>query len=257
MSYETLLVETRGRVGVITLNRPEALNALNAQLIDELVLATSAFDVDAGIGAIVITGSDRAFAAGADIKEMADKSYMEAYLSDFFSAADRLAAVRTPLIAAVSGYALGGGCELAMICDILIASETAKFGQPEINLGVIPALGGSQRLTRAVGKTLAMDLVLTGRTIGADEALRAGIAARVVPAAQLLDEAMSVADTIASKSLPIAMIAKEAVNQAFETTLTSGLLFERRVFYSLFATHDQKEGMSAFIEKRDPRFTND
>jgi enoyl-CoA hydratase len=244
-------------VGIITLNRPEALNALNAQLIDELVSATSAFDVDTGIGAIVITGSDRAFAAGADIKEMADKSYMEAYLGDFFAAADRLAAVRTPLIAAVSGYALGGGCELAMICDILIASETAKFGQPEINLGVIPALGGSQRLTRAVGKALAMDLVLTGRTIGADEALRAGIAARVVPAAQLLDEAMSVAETIASKSLPIAMIAKEAVNQAFEATLTSGLLFERRVFYSLFATHDQKEGMSAFIEKRDPRFTND
>ena len=256
MSYDTLLVETRGRVGLITLNRPEALNALNVQLIDELVAATAAFDVDPGIGAIVITGSERAFAAGADIKQMADKSYMDAYLGDFFSAADQLSAVRTPLIAAVSGYALGGGCELAMLCDILIASETAKFGQPEINLGVIPGLGGSQRLTRAVGKALAMDLVLTGRTIGADEALRAGIAARVVPAEHLMDEAMSAAETIASKSLPVAMLAKEAVNAAYETTLTSGLRFERRVFHSLFATNDQKEGMLAFIEKRDPDFTN-
>jgi enoyl-CoA hydratase len=256
MSYDTLLVETRGRVGLITLNRPEALNALNVQLIDELVAATAAFDVDPGIGAIVLTGSERAFAAGADIKQMADKSYMDAYLGDFFSAADQLSAVRTPLIAAVSGYALGGGCELAMLCDILIASETAKFGQPEINLGVIPGLGGSQRLTRAVGKALAMDLVLTGRTIGADEALRAGIAARVVPAAQLMDEAMSAADMIASKSLPVAMLAKEVVNAAYETTLTSGLRFERRVFHSLFATNDQKEGMLAFIEKRDPDFTN-
>jgi len=256
MSYDTLLVETRGRVGLITLNRPEALNALNVQLIDELVAATAAFDVDPGIGAIVITGSERAFAAGADIKQMADKSYMDAYLGDFFSAADQLSAVRTPLIAAVSGYALGGGCELAMLCDILIASETAKFGQPEINLGVIPGLGGSQRLTRVVGKALAMDLVLTGRTIGADEALRTGIAARVVPAAQLMDEAMSAAATIASKSLPVAMLAKEVVNAAYETTLTSGLRFERRVFHSLFATNDQKEGMLAFIEKRDPDFTN-
>ena len=256
MSYDTLLVETRGRVGLITLNRPEALNALNVQLIDELVAATAAFDVDPGIGAIVLTGSERAFAAGADIKQMADKSYMDAYLGDFFSAADQLSAVRTPLIAAVSGYALGGGCELAMLCDILIASETAKFGQPEINLGVIPGLGGSQRLTRAVGKALAMDLVLTGRTIGADEALRAGIAARVVPAEHLMDEAMSAAETIASKSLPVAMLAKEAVNAAYETTLTSGLRFERRVFHSLFATNDQKEGMLAFIEKRDPDFTN-
>ena len=257
MSYETLLVETRGRVGLITLNRPEALNALNVQLIDELVSATAAFDVDAGIGAIVITGSGRAFAAGADIKQMADQNYMDVYLADFFSAADRLTAVRTPMIAAVAGYAFGGGCELAMLCDILIAADNAKFGQPEINLGVIPGLGGTQRLTRAVGKAVAMDLVLTGRTISAQEALEFGIAARVVPAEQLMVEAMKVADTIASKSLPIAMLAKEAVNQAFETPLTSGLRFERRVFHSLFATKDQKEGMLAFVEKRDPQFTND
>ncbi|CAN5484573.1 enoyl-CoA hydratase [soil metagenome] len=257
MSYDTLMVETRGRVGLITLHRPEALNALSVQLIDELLAAASAFDIDPGIGAIILTGSERAFAAGADIKEMADKSYMGAYLGDFLSAFDRLSAVRTPLIAAVSGYALGGGCELAMLCDILIASETAKFGQPEINLGVIPGLGGSQRLTRAVGKALAMDLVLTGRTIGAEEALRAGIASRVVPSAQLMEEAMSVAETIASKSLPIAMLAKEAVNAAYETTLTSGLRFERRIFHSLFATNDQKEGMAAFVENRDPHFTND
>jgi enoyl-CoA hydratase len=256
MNYDTLLVETRGRVGLITLNRPEALNALNVQLIDELVAATAAFDVDPDIGAIVLTGSERAFAAGADIKQMADQSYMDLYLGDFFSAADRLSAVRTPMIAAVSGYALGGGCELALLCDILIASETATFGQPEINLGVIPGLGGSQRLTRAVGKALAMDLVLTGRTIGAEEALRAGIAARVVPSAQLMDEAMNAAEAIASKSLPVAMLAKEAVNAAYETTLATGLRFERRVFHSLFATNDQKEGMAAFVEKRDPHFRN-
>jgi enoyl-CoA hydratase len=256
MSYQTILVETRGRVGLITLNRPEALNALSPQLVDELVAAATAFDADRGIGAIVITGSERAFAAGADIKAMGDQGYLEMYLSDFFSAVDTLAAVRTPMIAAVSGYALGGGCELAMLCDILIASETAKFGQPEIKLGVIPALGGSQRLTRAVGKALAMDLVLTGRTIDAQEALRAGIAARVVAADALLTEALAAAETIAGMSLPVAMLAKEAVNQAYETTLTSGLRFERRIFHSLFATDDQKEGMRAFLEKRDPHFTN-
>jgi enoyl-CoA hydratase len=256
MSYQTILVETRGRVGLITLNRPEALNALSPQLVDELVAAATAFDADRGIGAIVITGSERAFAAGADIKAMGDQGYLEMYLSDFFSAVDTLAAVRTPMIAAVSGYALGGGCELAMLCDILIASETAKFGQPEIKLGVIPALGGSQRLTRAVGKALAMDLVLTGRTIDAQEALRAGIAARVVAADALLDESLAAAETIAGMSLPVAMLAKEAVNQAYETTLTSGLRFERRIFHSLFATDDQKEGMRAFLEKRDPHFTN-
>jgi enoyl-CoA hydratase len=254
--YETILIETRGRVGLITLNRPDALNALNLPLIDELVAAATAFDIDPGIGAIVITGSERAFAAGADIKQMSEQSYMDVYLADFFSAADRLAAVRTPLIAAVSGYALGGGCELAMVCDILIASDTAKFGQPEINLGVIPGIGGSQRLTRAVGKALAMDLVLTGRTIDAAEALRAGLVARVVPVEQLMTEAMSVAETIAAKSLPVAMLAKEAVNQAYETTLSSGLRFERRIFHSLFATNDQKEGMRAFIEKRGADFTN-
>lgn len=255
MSYDTILTETRGRVGLITLNRPEALNALNAQLIDELVAAATAFDLDPGIGAIVITGSERAFAAGADIKQMSDQGYMQVYLADFFSAADDLAAVRTPLIAAVAGYALGGGCELALLCDILIAADTAKFGQPEINLGVIPGLGGSQRLTRAVGKALAMDMVLTGRTIDAAEALRAGIAARVVPADQLMAEAMGVAETVAAKSRPVAMLAKEAVNQAFESTLSSGLRFERRVFHSLFATNDQKEGMRAFVEKRSPDFT--
>ena len=256
MSYATILVETRGRVGLITLNRPEALNALSPQLVDELVAAATTFDADRGIGAIVITGSERAFAAGADIKAMGDQGYLEMYLSDFFSAVDTLAAVRTPMIAAVSGYALGGGCELAMLCDILIASETAKFGQPEIKLGVIPALGGSQRLTRAVGKALAKDLVLTGRTIDAQEALRAGIAARVVPAGALLNEALAAAETVAGMSLPVAMLAKEAVNQAYETTLTSGLRFERRIFHSLFATDDQKEGMRAFLEKRDPHFTN-
>ncbi|MEO6533777.1 MAG: enoyl-CoA hydratase [Pseudolysinimonas sp.] len=256
IAYSTILVEQRGRVGLITLNRPEALNAINSQLLTELLAAATAFDADAGVGAIVITGSERAFAAGADIKEMADKGYLDMYLADVFAIGDRLTAIRTPLIAAISGYALGGGCELAMMCDILIASDTAKFGQPEIKLGVIPGIGGSQRLTRAVGKALAMDLILTGRTIDAAEALRAGLVARVVPADRLLDEAMDAAATIAGMSLPVAMLAKESVNAAFETTLSSGLRFERRIFDSLFATDDQKEGMRAFTEKRDPRFTN-
>jgi enoyl-CoA hydratase len=254
--YSTILVEQRGRVGLITLNRPEALNAINSELLGELLLAATTFDADAGVGAIVITGSERAFAAGADIKEMADKGYLDMYLADTFAASDRLSTIRTPLIAAVSGYALGGGCELAMMCDILIASDTAKFGQPEITLGVIPGIGGSQRLTRAVGKALAMDLVLTGRVIGAEEAQRAGLVARVVPADRLLDEALSAAETIASMPLPAVMLAKEAVNAAFETTLSSGLRFERRIFDSLFATDDQKEGMRAFTEKRKPDFTN-
>jgi enoyl-CoA hydratase len=254
--YATILVEQRGRVGLITLNRPEALNAINSQVLKDLLAAASAFDADLGVGAIVITGSERAFAAGADIKEMADKGYLDMYLDDVFATGDRLTGIRTPLIAAISGYALGGGCELAMMCDILIASDTAKFGQPEIKLGVIPGIGGSQRLTRAVGKALAMDLVLTGRTIDAAEALRAGLVARVVPADRLLDEAMSAAETIAGMSLPVAMLAKESVNAAFETTLSSGLRFERRIFDSLFATDDQKEGMRAFTEKRDPKFTN-
>ena len=254
--YSTILVEQRGRVGLITFNRPEALNAINSQLLRELHDAATAFDKDPGVGAIVITGSERAFAAGADIKEMADKGYLDIYSADVFAAGDRLTGIRTPLIAAVSGYALGGGCELAMICDILIASDTAKFGQPEIKLGVIPGIGGTQRLTRAVGKALAMDLILTGRTIDAAEAQRAGLVARVVPVDRLLDEALSAAETIAGMSLPIAMLAKETVNAAFETTLSSGLRFERRVFDSLFATDDQKEGMRAFIEKRDPDFGN-
>lgn len=256
-SYETILTDVRGRVGIITLNRPEALNALNATLIAELVAAASAFDADPGIGAIVITGSERSFAAGADIKQMAELSYMDAYLADLFSAVDDLSSIRTPLIAAVAGFALGGGCELAMLCDVIIAADTATFGQPEIKLGVIPGLGGSQRLIRAVGKALAMDLVLTGRTIGAAEALAAGLVARVVPADRLLDEAIGAATTIAGMSLPVAMLAKEAVNQAAETTLSSGLRFERRLFHSLFATNDQKEGMRAFVEKRDPHFTHD
>jgi enoyl-CoA hydratase len=256
ITYSTILVEQRGRVGLITLNRPEALNAINSQLLQDLLAAATAFDADPGVGAIVITGSERAFAAGADIKEMADKGYLDMYLTDVFATGDRLTSIRTPLIAAISGYALGGGCELAMMCDILIASDTAKFGQPEIKLGVIPGIGGSQRLTRAVGKALAMDLVLTGRTIDAAEALRAGLVARVVPAERLLDEAMEAAETIAGMSLPVAMLAKEAVNAAFETTLSSGLRFERRIFDSLFATDDQKEGMRAFTEKRAPRYTH-
>jgi len=256
ITYSTILVEQRGRVGLITLNRPEALNAINSQLLQDLLAAATAFDADPGVGAIVLTGSERAFAAGADIKEMADKGYLDMYLTDVFATGDRLTSIRTPLIAAISGYALGGGCELAMMCDILIASATATFGQPEIKLAVIPGIGGSQRLTRAVGKALAMDLVLTGRTIDAAEALRAGLVARVVPADRLLDEAMEAAATIAGMSLPVAMLAKEAVNAAFETTLSSGLRFERRIFGSLFATDDQKEGMRAFTEKRAPRFTN-
>ncbi|MET4704113.1 enoyl-CoA hydratase [Frigoribacterium sp. UYMn621] len=254
--YENILLERRGRVGLITLNRPEALNALNLALMNDVVAAATELDADAGIGAIVITGSARAFAAGADIKEMSTQSYMEMYLADWFSGWDRLAAVRTPLIAAVSGHALGGGCELAMMCDFIIASDTAKFGQPEIKLGVIPGIGGSQRLARAVGKAKAMELILTGRTIDANEAERAGIVARVVAADMLLDDALATATTIAGMSLPIAMLAKEAVNAAFETTLDAGIRFERRVFHSVFATDDQKEGMRAFIEKRSPHFTN-
>ena len=255
-NYQTILVDRDERVGTITLNRPKALNALNSQVMDEVTTAAEQLDSDPGIGAIVITGNEKAFAAGADIEEMSELSFGDVFGQDFFAPWAKLAAVRTPLIAAVAGYALGGGCELAMMCDILIASETAKFGQPEIKLGVIPGIGGSQRLTRAVGKALAMDLVLTGRTIDAAEALRAGLVARVVPADRLLDEAMAAAATIAGMSLPVAMLAKEAVNAAFETTLSSGLRFERRIFDSLFATDDQKEGMRAFTEKRDPDFTN-
>jgi len=254
--YENILLERRGRVGLITLNRPEALNALNLALMNDVVAAATELDADTAIGAIVLTGSARAFAAGADIKEMSTPSYMDVYLADWFSGWDRLAAVRTPLIAAVSGYALGGGCELAMMCDFIIASDTAKFGQPEITLGVIPGIGGSQRLTRAVGKAKAMELILTGRMMDAIEAERAGLVARIVPADGLFDDALATATTIAAMSLPIAMLAKEVVNAAFETTLDAGIRFERRVFHSVFATDDQKEGMRAFIEKRSPTFTN-
>ncbi|MFE3317981.1 enoyl-CoA hydratase [Nocardia sp. NPDC059195] len=254
--YETILVETKNRVGWITLNRPKALNALNTQVLDDIVDALDELGRDDEVGAVVITGSAKAFAAGADIKEMQPKSYMDMFMDDFFARWDRLAQFRKPTIAAVAGYALGGGCELAMLCDILIAADTAQFGQPEIKLGVIPGIGGSQRLTRAVGKAKAMDMVLTGRTIGAEEAERAGLVSRIVPADDLLDVAAEVAETIAAKSLPVTMIAKEAVNRSFETTLAEGIRFERRVFHSLFAIEDQTEGMSAFVDKRPPNFTH-
>lgn len=256
MNYDTILVDRADRVGTITLNRPQALNALNSQVMHELTTAAAEFDADPGIGAIIITGNAKAFAAGADIKEMANLSFAEVFATDFFAAWNKLAAVRTPTIAAVAGFALGGGCELAMMCDLLIAADTAKFGQPEIKLGVIPGMGGSQRLTRAIGKAKAMDLILTGRTIDAAEADRAGLVSRVVPADELLTEANAVAATIAGMSLPAAQLAKEAVNRAFESSLAEGLLFERRVFHSLFATDDQTEGMAAFTEKRAPNFTH-
>jgi enoyl-CoA hydratase len=252
MTYENIIVETKGRIGVIRLNRPNALNALNRALIAELTQAVDAFEADANICCLLITGSDKAFAAGADIKEMADKSFIEAYGDNFAADWDRVARTRKPVVAAVAGFALGGGCELAMQCDIVVAADTAKFGQPEIKLGVIPGIGGTQRLTRAVGKAKAMDLVLTGRMMDATEAERAGLVARVVPAANLMDEAMKVAEAIAALSLPSLMAGKEAVNTALETSLAEGVRFERRIFHSLFATEDQKEGMKAFVEKRKP-----
>ena len=251
---EHIIVDTRGKVGVIRLNRPAALNALNAALMTELSGALDGFETDPLVACIIITGSDKAFAAGADIKEMAAKSYMDAFMGNFAASWDRLAHARKPAIAAVAGFALGGGCELAMHCDMIIAADNAKFGQPEIKLGVIPGIGGTQRLTRAVGKAKAMDLCLTGRMMDATEAERSGLVARVVPLAGLMDEAMKAAETIASLSLPAVMLAKEAVNRAFETTLAEGVRFERRVFHSLFATEDQKEGMAAFVEKRPPKF---
>ena len=255
MDPQNILVKTEGAVGVVTLNRPKALNALNAELLGELVAALEGFDADPAIRAIVITGSERAFAAGADIKEMAAQSYMDMFKANVFAqASECLAAIRKPLIAAVAGYALGGGCELAMMCDFIIAANTAKFGQPEITLGVMPGMGGSQRLTRFVGKSKAMDLCLTGRTMDAAEAERSGLVSRVVPAADLMAEAMKTAAKIAEQSLPILMMTKEAVNRAYETTLAEGLRFERRLFHSLFATEDQKEGMAAFVEKRKPSF---
>ncbi|WP_236190594.1 enoyl-CoA hydratase [Pseudomonas paraglycinae] len=254
MSYETILLETHGRVGLITLNRPQALNALNAQLVSEVNRALDGFEADANIGCIVITGSTKAFAAGADIKEMADLTYPQIYMDDLFSDSDRVANRRKPIIAAVNGFALGGGCELALMCDFILAGDNAKFGQPEINLGVLPGMGGTQRLTRAVGKAKAMEMCLSGRMIDAVEAERCGIVARIVPSAELLDEALKVAAVIASKSLPIAMMVKESVNRAFEVNLTEGVRFERRVFHAAFATQDQKEGMAAFVAKRPAKF---
>ncbi|CDZ35229.1 enoyl-CoA hydratase [Neorhizobium galegae] len=256
MSYETLLTETRGAVALITLNRPKALNALNSTVMVELTEALSAFGKDEAIVAIVLTGSEKAFAAGADIKEMQGIDFVEAYVNDFISGWEAIAATRKPMIAAVSGFALGGGCELAMMCDFIIASETAKFGQPEITLGVIPGMGGSQRLTRAVGKAKAMDMVMTGRMMDVAEAERAGLVSRIVSPERLLDEAVEAAAKIASFPRAAVLMAKEAVNRSFETTLAEGLRFERRLFHSLFATADQKEGMAAFVEKRKPQFSN-
>ncbi|HET7190890.1 MAG TPA: enoyl-CoA hydratase [Pseudolabrys sp.] len=257
MSYQNIVVETRGRVGIIRLNRPEALNALNKALITELTQAIEAFDADDKIGCLLITGSEKAFAAGADIKEMADKSFIEAYLGDFVSNWNAAARARKPIVAAVAGFALGGGCELAMQCDIVIAADTAKFGQPEIKLGVIPGIGGTQRLTRAIGKAKAMDLILTGRMMDAVEAEKSGLVARVVPAANLMAEATKVAEVIGNMSLPSVLAGKEAINAAFETSLAEGARFERRIFQSLFATKDQKEGMRAFVEKRPPKWKNE
>ena len=256
MAYETILVETRGKVGLITLNRPQALNALNSQLLGEVNQALDAFEADADIGCIVVTGSEKAFAAGADIKEMAGLSYPQVYLDNQFSGWERVAGRRKPMIAAVAGFALGGGCEFAMMCDFIIAADNAKFGQPEIKLGVMPGMGGTQRLTRLVGRAKAMEMCLTGRMMGAEEAERSGLVARVVPAAELLNDALKTAETIASMSLPVVMMTKETVNRADEVTLQEGIRFERRVFHAMFATADQKEGMAAFVEKRPPRFEN-
>jgi len=256
MAYETLLVETRGRVGLVTLNRPQALNALNRRLLDELKAVLAGFAADAGIGAVVVTGSEKAFAAGADIKEMQPYGFAEAVVEDLAAGWDEVAAFRKPMVAAVSGFALGGGCELAMMCDFIIASETAKFGQPEITLGILPGMGGTQRLTRAVGKAKAMDLVLTGRMMDAAEAERSGLVARVVAPEKLMEEALAAAEKIAGYSLPATMMAKEAVARAHETVLSEGMRAERRLFHALFATEDQKEGMAAFIEKRKPAFRN-
>src|SRR5215470_15349007 len=256
MAYQTIIVESQDRVGIIRLNRPEALNALNAQLIEEMRQALDAFEADPDIGCLVITGNDKAFAAGADIKEMQSKSYMQAYLEDFISRWDRVAGARKPVVAAVAGFALGGGCELAMMCDIIIAADSAKFGQPEIKLGVMPGAGGTQRLIRQVGKAKAMEMCLTGRLMDAAEAERSNLVARVVPAASLLEEAMKTAETIASMSLPIVMMTKETINRAYETSLSEGIRFERRVFHSQFAVGDQKEGMGAFVEKRKANFAH-
>jgi enoyl-CoA hydratase len=256
MTYENILVETRGNVGIITLNRPSALNALNSALIEDLYQALEAFEADDQIGCMVLTGSEKAFAAGADIKEMASRDYMDVYMSDFILRWERVGQTRKPIIAAVAGFALGGGCEMAMACDFILAAETAKFGQPEIKLGVMPGAGGTQRLTRFVGKAKAMEMCLTGRMMDADEAERSGLVSRIVPADQLIDEAVKTAQTIADMSRPIAMMTKESVNRSYETTLAEGIRFERRLFHSMFATDDQSEGMAAFAEKRKPNFKN-
>jgi len=256
MAYENIIVETRGHVGLVTLNRPKALNALSQALIEELNAALTVFDADPEIGCTVITGSEKAFAAGADVKEMAEKTFVDAFLGGFLESWSGVAQARKPAIAAVSGYCFGGGCELAMMCDFIIASETAKFALPEITLGIMPGAGGTQRLPRFIGKSKAMDMILTGRTMDAAEAERSGLVARVVSPEKLLDEALAAAEKIASYSQPIVMMAKETVNRAQETTLAEGVRFERRVFLSMFATEDQKEGMKAFIEKRKPEFRN-
>jgi enoyl-CoA hydratase len=257
MKFENITAEKKDSVGVITLNRPKALNALNEALVGELARALDEFEADPAVGCIVLAGSDRAFAAGADIKEMQSKSYMDAYLEDFITRNwERAARSRKPVIAAVAGYALGGGCELAMMCDFIIAGESAKFGQPEISLGVLPGAGGTQRLTRLVGKSKAMEMCLTGRMMDAGEAERAGLVSRVVPDAELMNEVMEVAGKIASMSRPAAMMVKECVNRAYETTLAEGIRFERRIFHAAFATDDQKEGMTAFADKRKPGWKN-
>jgi len=255
MAYENILVETRGHVGLITLNRPKALNALSSGLVHDLGAALDTFEKDAEIRAVVLTGSEKAFAAGADIKEMASKTFVDAYLQDFITDGwERITTFRKPIIAAVAGYALGGGCEVAMMCDFIIAAENAKFGQPEITIGTLPGAGGTQRLTRAVGKAKAMDIILTGRQMDAAEAERAGLVSRVVPVESLLEEALKAAERVAAMSLPAVMMAKEAINAAFETTLREGVRFERRLFQASFALNDQKEGMAAFVEKRQPAF---
>lgn len=256
MAFENIVQEKKGKVGLIKLDRPDALNALNGALIAELGEALDAFEADDQIGAIVITGSEKAFAAGADIKEMQSKTYMDAYCEDFIGSWDRVARCRKPVIAAVAGFALGGGCELAMMCDFILAADTAVFGQPEITLGILPGAGGTQRLTRIVGKSKAMEMCLTGRFMDAEEAERSGLASRVVPANDLMDEAMKAAEKMASFSLPAVMLTKESVNRSYETTLAEGIRFERRVFHAMFATEDQKEGMQAFVEKRSANFKN-
>jgi len=256
MAFETILTETRGRVALITLNRPNALNALNATLIGELGHAVTTYDADQRIGCMIVTGSEKAFAAGADIKEMQGLTFVEAFNRDYGEALSPVARARKPIIAAVAGYCLGGGSELAMMCDIVLAADTAKFGQPEITLGIMPGMGGTQRLPRAVGKAKAMDLILTGRMMDAAEAERSGLVSRIVPANDLIEEALRVAEKIAGYSLPSVMMAKESVNRSFETPLAEGVRYERRLFHAMFATEDQKEGMAAFIEKRSPQFRN-